>query len=97
MRQISRELDGEEGDVMVWQYGAAEALNYICVLHGGDERVAWTIVSARYEVTMFWFILGWVELIGVRSRRRAVRMGRLSVRSIEVVLAYASARASGAI
>ena len=41
---------------MVWQYGAAEALNYICVLHGGDERAAWTIVAARWVVTMFYMV-----------------------------------------
>ena len=33
--------------------------------------------------------------LAMRSRRRAVRDGRLSVSSLEVVLAYASARARG--
>lgn len=33
---------------MRWQYGAAVALNYVCVLHGGDESVAWIVVDARY-------------------------------------------------
>ena len=39
LRAISLEQDRVVGDVMRWQYGAAEALHYICVLHGGDEDV----------------------------------------------------------
>ena len=35
-------------------------------------------------------------LMGPYSRRRAVRFGRMSVETMDVVLAYASARARGA-
>lgn len=47
-------MDGIAGDVMVWQYGAAVALNYVCVLHGGDEDVARVIVAARYVLALWW-------------------------------------------
>ena len=47
LRAISLEQD-REGDVMRWQYGAAEALSYVCVLHAGDEGVARVVVVARY-------------------------------------------------
>ena len=42
------ELDRAARDVMRWQYGAAVALNYVCILHEGDESVAWVVVAARY-------------------------------------------------
>ena len=48
LREISLELDREVGDIMRWQYGAAEALNFICVLHEGDEGVARIVVTSRY-------------------------------------------------
>lgn len=47
LRGISLELDRVAGDVMIWQYGAARALNYICVLHRGNEGAAWVVVAAR--------------------------------------------------
>ena len=47
LRAISLELDRECGDVMRWQYGAAEALNFVCVLHGGDEDAARVVVAGR--------------------------------------------------
>ena len=47
LQAISLELDRDAGDVMQWQYGAAEALNFVCVLHGGDEGAARVIVAAR--------------------------------------------------
>ena len=48
LRDISLELDRASGDVMRWQYGAAVALNYVCILHEGDESVARVVVAARY-------------------------------------------------
>lgn len=54
LRDMSLELDRAAGDVMIWQYGAAEALNYICILHGGDEEVARVVVAARYVVVLSW-------------------------------------------
>ena len=52
LRAISLEQDRVVGDVMRWQYGAAEALHYICVLHGGDEDVARVVVAARYVLSL---------------------------------------------
>lgn len=48
LRNLSVEMDRAAGDVMIWQYGAAVALNYVCVLHEGDEGVARVIVANRY-------------------------------------------------
>ena len=53
LRAISLEQDRVEGDVMRWQYGAAEALHYVCVLHAGDEGVARVVVVARYVLWLF--------------------------------------------
>ena len=47
LQAISLELDRNAGDVMRWQYGAAEALNFVCVLHGGDEDAARVVVAGR--------------------------------------------------
>ena len=66
LREICRQVDRAEGDTMVWQYGAAVALNYICVLHGGDEGVAWTIVVARYVLRML--LVGVIALICAHIR-----------------------------
>ena len=59
LRDISLELDRDYGDVMRWQYGAAEALNFICVLHGGDEGVARVVVASRYVLHC------WLRAFGV--------------------------------
>ena len=60
LRAISLELDSTAGDVMRWQYGAAEALNYVCVLHGGSEEVARVVVASRCVL---------VTVCGCRCRR----------------------------
>lgn len=97
LRGISLELDRAAGSVMIWQYGAAVALNYVCVLHGGDEGAARLVVAARCVLHLYVRVRYSTDDVhaSTRSRRRAVRLGRLSVSSLEVVLAYASARARG--
>ena len=97
LREISLELDRAAGDVMVWQYGAAVALNKICMLHRGDEGAARLVVAARCVLRRLVHVGQSIDDApgATCSRRRAVRLGRLSVTSIEVVLAYASARARG--
>ena len=97
LRAISLELDRAGGAAMVWQYGAAEALNYVCVLHHGDEDVARVVVAARCVLRRHMRI-GSITVacsLETHSRRRAVRLGRLSVETLDVVLGYASARARG--
>ena len=91
------ELDRAAGDVVIWQYGAAVALNSICKLHGGDEGAARVVVAARCVLCRRVRVGRGTDglPLAMRSRRRAVRKGRLSVNSLDVVLAYASARARG--
>ena len=52
LRDISLEQDRVAGDVVRWQYGAVEALSYVCVLHGGNEGVARVVVAARYVLSL---------------------------------------------